>query len=207
MSWTSPRTWVANEVVTASLMNTHVRDNLLETAPAKVSAAGDILYATGANAIARLGSGSIASGAANPLYVVKSADQSLSTNTTLQNDDHLSKAIGANEIWWGELYLIVNTPAAADFKFAWTVPTSPTSARMSIVNFDNAAALTGTVGDMTAGQSGIYGTTAVYPFLPVYFYLVNGSNSGTLQLQWAQNSSSGTTTVYKGSHMRLLRVA
>lgn len=28
MAWTSPRTWVAAETVTAALMNTHVRDNL-----------------------------------------------------------------------------------------------------------------------------------------------------------------------------------
>lgn len=28
MAWTAPRTWVTGEVVTASLMNTHVRDNL-----------------------------------------------------------------------------------------------------------------------------------------------------------------------------------
>ena len=28
MAWTSPRTWVASEVVTAAIMNTHVRDNL-----------------------------------------------------------------------------------------------------------------------------------------------------------------------------------
>lgn len=27
--WTAPRTWVAGEVVTAALLNTHVRDNLL----------------------------------------------------------------------------------------------------------------------------------------------------------------------------------
>lgn len=27
MAWTAPRTWVAGEVVTASLMNTHIRDN------------------------------------------------------------------------------------------------------------------------------------------------------------------------------------
>jgi hypothetical protein len=27
MAWTAPRTWIAGEVVTASLMNTHVRDN------------------------------------------------------------------------------------------------------------------------------------------------------------------------------------
>lgn len=29
MAWTTPRTWVTSETVTASLMNTHVRDNLL----------------------------------------------------------------------------------------------------------------------------------------------------------------------------------
>lgn len=28
MAWTSPRTWVAGETITASIMNTHVRDNL-----------------------------------------------------------------------------------------------------------------------------------------------------------------------------------
>jgi hypothetical protein len=29
MAWTAPRTWVASELVTASLLNTHVRDNAL----------------------------------------------------------------------------------------------------------------------------------------------------------------------------------
>lgn len=28
MAWTAPRTWVTNELVTAAIMNTHVRDNL-----------------------------------------------------------------------------------------------------------------------------------------------------------------------------------
>ena len=27
MAWTTPRTWAANEVVTAAIMNSHVRDN------------------------------------------------------------------------------------------------------------------------------------------------------------------------------------
>lgn len=30
MAWTTPRTWVASEVVTAAIMNTHVRDNLTD---------------------------------------------------------------------------------------------------------------------------------------------------------------------------------
>lgn len=52
MAWTAPRTWVTAEVVTASIMNTHVRDDLLETAPAKAAAAGGLIVTTGANSIA-----------------------------------------------------------------------------------------------------------------------------------------------------------
>lgn len=63
MAWTAPRTWVVGEVLTASLLNTHLRDNINETAPAKVTTAGDTVYATGANAIARL-----AIGTANYIY-------------------------------------------------------------------------------------------------------------------------------------------
>lgn len=31
MTWTTPRTWTTGEIVTASMMNTHVRDNMAET--------------------------------------------------------------------------------------------------------------------------------------------------------------------------------
>jgi hypothetical protein len=58
MAWTAPRTWVAAEIVTAALMNTHLRDNMLETAPAIVTTAGDIVYADAANSLVRLGVGS-----------------------------------------------------------------------------------------------------------------------------------------------------
>lgn len=59
MAWSSPRTWVALEVLTAALLNTHLRDNLLETAPAKVTTAGDLVYATGASALSRLAIGTV----------------------------------------------------------------------------------------------------------------------------------------------------
>lgn len=54
MAWTAPRTWTAGEVVTGSIQNTHIRDNLLETATAKAMSAGDLFYATGSGALARL---------------------------------------------------------------------------------------------------------------------------------------------------------
>lgn len=54
MAWTAPRTWVTGEIVTAALLNTHLRDNLLQTAPAIVTTAGDLVHATGANTLARV---------------------------------------------------------------------------------------------------------------------------------------------------------
>lgn len=33
MTWTAPRTWVTGEVVTSTIMNTHIRDNLIAILP------------------------------------------------------------------------------------------------------------------------------------------------------------------------------
>ena len=50
MAWTTPRTWVTGEVVTAALLNAQIKANMDLSAPAKLTTAGDMLYATGANA-------------------------------------------------------------------------------------------------------------------------------------------------------------
>jgi hypothetical protein len=55
VAWTTPRTWVAGETVTAALMNTHVRDNLKMAGDPWVSYVGTI-SATGG---AFLGTGTI----------------------------------------------------------------------------------------------------------------------------------------------------
>ena len=54
MSFTSPKTWASGYVVLASDLNTYIRDNQNMTAPAIMTTAGDILYASGANTPARL---------------------------------------------------------------------------------------------------------------------------------------------------------
>ena len=54
MAWTTPKTWASGYVVLAADLNTHLRDNLNTTAPAIMSSQGDLLYASGANAPARL---------------------------------------------------------------------------------------------------------------------------------------------------------
>ena len=51
MAWTNPRTWVAAEDLTAALLNTHLRDNFDETAPAIATVAGRFIMTDGANSI------------------------------------------------------------------------------------------------------------------------------------------------------------
>lgn len=54
MAWTAPMTAVANTAFTAAQFNTHVRDNLLETGPAKATAGvttGSILVKSGTNEV------------------------------------------------------------------------------------------------------------------------------------------------------------
>lgn len=53
MAWTTPLTAVSNAPLTAAQWNASVRDNLLETAPAKSTTAGSIFVSTGANGIAQ----------------------------------------------------------------------------------------------------------------------------------------------------------
>jgi hypothetical protein len=54
MAWTTPKTWASGYVVLAADLNTHLRDQLNVTAPAVMTTAGDIIYASGANTPARL---------------------------------------------------------------------------------------------------------------------------------------------------------
>lgn len=51
MAWTAPMTAVTGNSFTAAQFNTYIRDNLLETAPSKVTASGQIIVSNGANSI------------------------------------------------------------------------------------------------------------------------------------------------------------
>ncbi len=50
MAWTAPITFTSGSVLTAAQLNTYLRDNLNETAPAKFTAAGQLFVSTAANA-------------------------------------------------------------------------------------------------------------------------------------------------------------
>lgn len=51
MAWTAPATAVSNSLLTASWLNTYLRDNLLETAPAKATEGGQLFTSSAPNTI------------------------------------------------------------------------------------------------------------------------------------------------------------
>lgn len=51
MAWTSPMTWVAGSVLTAAQLNTHLRDNIMETMPAKATQASQYFVTSAQNRI------------------------------------------------------------------------------------------------------------------------------------------------------------
>src|SRR5437016_8882562 len=99
MAWTRPRTWVAGEIVTASIMNGHVRDNLAWVVRPLVIASTEIDVVNTAVETALLSvtvtGGSM--GVHGALRVVLTGDYLNNTGTARQ----LSMAIklGATTIW------------------------------------------------------------------------------------------------------------
>lgn len=87
MAWTAPMTFVANTALTAAQLNTHLRDNLLETSAATATTAGDLVYADAANsmgsrlAIGGAGAFLVSSGSA-PVWRLPVDDNVAATLTT-----------------------------------------------------------------------------------------------------------------------------
>lgn len=52
MAWTMPATFVAEQELTAAMLNTYLRDNLLDTEAAKATEAGQLLVTSGVNSVA-----------------------------------------------------------------------------------------------------------------------------------------------------------
>lgn len=54
MAWTVPRTWIPEDVLTSSLLNQQIRDNLLETETAKATSAGRLLTTNDLNVVSMI---------------------------------------------------------------------------------------------------------------------------------------------------------
>lgn len=149
------------------------------------------------------------------LYAVKTADQDVTSSTTLVNDTHLSIAIPAVgsylvDVW---LYGVSAANAAGDLAVGFSFPTGT-------LNFAGVGPDTGLAsGNVQTGQWGAAlaatsGSTAASFGLSTQVTMSHlhanftATATGTLRVVWAQFSSNANASTLKvGSHMLVRQVA
>lgn len=143
----------------------------------------------------------------NIKFIRKTADESVTSSTTLQNDDHFFLAISSNEVWTIEAHLFVTGGTTGDFQWAFNVPSGATGWNTGIRLDSNAITPTADVAlsaieDLTDTGFRVSGTASPTVHVQVNAIVINSSNSGNIQFRWAQNFSSATpTTIEAGSFM------
>jgi len=146
-----------------------------------------------------------------PLQVIKPSTQSVTSSTVLVNDTALAIPVSVASAQYNfEAFFLYQggTGGASDLKLQWNVPAGAT------LNY--AIAGLGSGGGNLASNAFISGTPAAVRtngagnLLTAVLSgtLIMGVTTGTLQLQWAQNNSSGTSTqMMAGSSAELMRVS
>jgi hypothetical protein len=151
------------------------------------------------------------------VYALKTANESVTSSTTLQNDDELAIPLAGNAkyIMDGFLFYQGASSPAGDLKMDFLVPSGGV---MKWANFGvNPSGLTqyNVVGEGAAagspravGTNGIPGSGGIEMSCAPRGYISTSSTSANLQFRFAQNVSSATaTTVLAGSWLRVVRVA
>lgn len=156
-----------------------------------------------------------ATGIGQVLIKRKTADESV-TSATLQNDDHLTFSIAANEEWIANFYLHVGTLLInTGISLAVTTPSGATLNAFATVSAgaggdvqtNSGFRRTTTSGSALEFISGSF-PSGTHGFAHLSLWVLNGANAGSIALQFAQGSGSATAlTCHKGSHMVAVRVA
>lgn len=156
---------------------------------------------------------------AQPITVtVKTATESVVSSTTMQNDNDFFFSAAASSTYKVELDLFISGPngsSVGEILCQWTVPTSTTS-DFGIMSQDWGLA-SGAIGsvNLQAGHSTgtttatvLLGTSVFQCYARVSAVFRVGGTAGTIQFQWAQNTSNATASnILEGSSMTIIKVS
>lgn len=148
-------------------------------------------------------------------FVRKTADESVTSSTTLQNDDHLSIAIPGAGSYEIVLNLIVTSGAnaAGDMRVGATFPTGTMTMFVNALDVSLASGSSGTAERralaITSGVDPVVGIGASTTTAEaVVKFLFVATASGTFQFQWAQSASNvNATTVKANSYLTMKQMA
>ncbi len=123
-------------------------------------------------------------------FVYKSANETVNNSDTLQDDDELKFAVGANELWLFQAWIHSTDTTTADLHYLFTGPAGST-VRWSPIpqfgvtgSFHNTDVKFGTAQN-TEGNGGHFAVGRID----------TAGTSGDLQLQWAQSTATANNTI------------
>ena len=159
----------------------------------------------------------ITTGKGYKTYARKPASESVASTTTVQSDDHLTFSLAASAVYELRAYLTVSGSTGGDFKTQWLF-TGPASGGNHTTRYGigpNTATTSASATSMQYGRTawtspiayGVDGTLSSHVEEGGLLDTTTGG-SGTITLQWAQNTSNATSTVVgTGSYAILERLA
>lgn len=139
-------------------------------------------------------------------YINKSGSESVTSSTVLQSDDHLTTSLAVGQ-WRIQIYLTATGAASpGDIRVAWTNTGTMTAIARSCfgpgsANTDVTGAANNAHRDtaQTFTANVIYGTDGTNSSAIHEDLLIDVTVAGTITLQWAQGTSSGTATTLSTS--------
>ncbi len=137
--------------------------------------------------------------------VIKSVDETIQTDTVLSNDSELLAAVTANTNYYWVLMLNFTTPNNADLKLLFTAPAGAVmkAAVQDAIGAYNA----GVMKDVLTEEQLTTGNNTDMNYI-LQGSLEIGATAGTVNFQWAQNTSQATdTTVREGSAFFLIETS
>jgi hypothetical protein len=200
----SGATWtIDNGVVSyAKMQDVSATSRLLGRASAGSGDVEEITIGTGLTLTGTTlsASGGGGGGLGDPTYVVtKSADETVTSSTTLQDDDHLYQALTSGKSYWIEFKLLLTRPDTNNTSSITVAYDANSEGYLDAITLGNGTT-TQSVGNIT--------NNAGVPRRQLLTATAKPSTNYTIKLKWAQTSSSATgTTVMKGSQMIIWEVA
>lgn len=142
-------------------------------------------------------------------FKYKTANESVTSSTTLQDDDHLTGwSLTAGEYYAVQAHISATSAATPDYKLNLSFSNAPAAYALSASMVDgsgnvNADATASTATDIVLLTSGNTDHIVLSGF-----FKANATTGGTVGLQWAQNTSDASPTQFNlGSWMRVSKVS
>ncbi|MEX0877855.1 MAG: hypothetical protein WDZ40_03275, partial [Candidatus Spechtbacterales bacterium] len=140
-----------------------------------------------------------------PTIVRKTVDESLTNSATVQNDDELTFAIGANETYFVTFVLFyISDHTDGDLRVTLAVPSGATLKFGGVGISDDAATNSKFDGNWAVGTTMFFGGIGAGSRVPAILnaVIVNGGTAGNVTLQWAQRlADADATTVEANSYL------